>query len=93
MGGGEIRLHVIFRGRVQGVSFRAYAKSFADSCGVKGWVKNLADGSVEAVFDGPAESVYRVIELCRTGNPLARVSSLTTEEIERSSELKCFSIE
>ena len=67
--------HVIFKGRVQGVFFRARTKEVAVIEGVKGWVRNLPDGSVEAVFEGPETAVMKVLELCKTAIPRARVVS------------------
>ena len=61
------RAHVIVRGRVQGVFFRAETRSEALSLGLSGWVRNLADGSVEAVFEGERSSVERAVEWCAHG--------------------------
>ena len=67
------RVHVIIYGRVQGVWFRAHTKEIADKLGIKGWVRNLPDGSVEAVFEGNEESIEEMIKWCHQGPPLARV--------------------
>ena len=67
------RVHVIIYGRVQGVWFRAHTKKIADKLGIKGWVRNLPDGSVEAVFEGNEESIEEMIKWCHQGPPLARV--------------------
>jgi acylphosphatase len=65
--------HVVFRGRVQGVSFRAFVEQQAMQSGVEGWVRNRRDGvSVEAVFAGTAETVDAVINACRKGPSHAR---------------------
>ena len=69
----DIKAHVIFKGRVQGVFFRASAKEVAIREGIKGWVRNLPDGSVEAVFEGAEAKVMTAIELCKTSFPRARV--------------------
>jgi acylphosphatase len=58
---------VAIRGWVQGVGFRAFVEHAALKRGVEGWVRNRRDGSVEAVFAGPAETVAAVIEACRRG--------------------------
>jgi len=67
------RVHVKIYGRVQGVWFRANTKEKAEEVGVGGWVRNMPDGSVEAVFEGEDEKVEKMIEWCRHGPPLARV--------------------
>jgi len=72
--------HVIVRGRVQGVGFRAFVEYEALKHGVGGWVRNRRDGSVEAVFAADAEAVATVIDACRKGPPGARVDSLTQRE-------------
>jgi acylphosphatase len=72
--GNAIR-HVMIRGRVQGVGYRAWVAGAAREQGLTGWVRNTSDGSVEAVFAGPLEAVERMISDCRRGPPLARVDS------------------
>lgn len=62
------------RGRVQGVGFRQQAAARARSLGLGGWVANLADGSVEAVFEGPRDRVESMVEWCRRGPSGAHVS-------------------
>lgn len=62
----ELR-RVSIRGRVQGVGFRAFVEHAALTRGIEGWVRNRRDGSVEAVFAGPAEAVAAMIEACRHG--------------------------
>jgi acylphosphatase len=61
--------HVFIRGRVQGVGYRAWVEHTALMRGIEGWVRNRRDGSVEAVFAGPAEAVAAMIEACRRGPP------------------------
>jgi acylphosphatase len=67
------RAHVWISGRVQGVFFRAYTIEAAQLIGVTGWVRNLPDGRVEAVFEGEADKVQKMIEWCREGSPMSRV--------------------
>jgi acylphosphatase len=67
------RRHVWVSGRVQGVWFRDGCRAEAESFGVSGWVRNLADGRVEAVFEGPPGPVDALVEWCRSGPPRARV--------------------
>ncbi|MEF8775450.1 MAG: acylphosphatase [Haloarculaceae archaeon] len=70
------RAHVHVTGRVQGVFFRATTRDRARRLAVDGWVKNLADGRVEAVFEGPAEDVAELIEFCHEGSDAARVEDV-----------------
>ena len=71
------RAHVVVRGRVQGVWFRGWTKDQADRRGLSGWVRNRQDGSVEALFSGPARVVADMMEACWAGPPAARVSKVT----------------
>lgn len=77
--GDRIRAHVFVSGRVQGVYYRASTRDRARELGVDGWVKNLADGRVEAVFEGNAEDIESMIEWCHTGSPSARVDDIEAE--------------
>ena len=72
--------HVIVRGRVQGVYFRAFVEQEALKRGVEGWVRNRRDGAVEALFAGTHEQVQAMIEICRRGSPPSRVDSLDERE-------------
>ncbi len=60
-------------GRVQGVGFRAFVRRTAMRLGLRGWVRNLRDGSVEVVAFGPEEALRELERECRVGPPLARV--------------------
>ena len=62
-----VRYRVLIWGRVQGVFFRDTCRRMAEQHGVNGWVRNLPDGSVEAVFEGPAGEVSRLVEWSRRG--------------------------
>ncbi|MDA1089084.1 MAG: acylphosphatase [Proteobacteria bacterium] len=73
----ETAIRVVIEGRVQGVWFRGWTAGEAKRLNLRGWVRNLADGSVEAVFAGPAEIVDKMINACRKGPPAARVEALT----------------
>ncbi|WP_153934557.1 acylphosphatase [Aeromicrobium sp. S22] len=81
------RRHVIVRGTVQGVFFRASCQQEAARLGATGWVANRPDGSVEAVFEGPPEVVDRLVEWCRTGPPRAAVSDVQVTEQQPVGEL------
>jgi acylphosphatase len=72
--------HVIVRGRVQGVGYRAFVEHEAQRLALHGWVRNCRDGSVEAVFAGPRAAVEAMIETCRRGPFSARVSELIQRE-------------
>ncbi len=71
------RWHVIVRGRVQGVWFRASTRDKAMELGLTGWVRNLADGSVEAEFQGPPEQAQAMRQWLWTGSPLSAVTGVT----------------
>ena len=72
----NIQAHAIIQGRVQGVFFRVETRRAARGYGVSGWVRNLPDGTVEAVFEGTREQVEQVLEWCRKGPPLGRVDGV-----------------
>ncbi|WP_248516542.1 acylphosphatase [Salinarchaeum laminariae] len=74
------RAHVFVTGRVQGVFFRATTRERAAEVGVDGWVRNLDDGRVEAVFEGSEEQVDAMIEFCHEGSSAARVEDVDVEE-------------
>ena len=71
--------HVTISGRVQGVGYRYFVERVAQSRDLEGWVRNRRDGSVEAVFSGPADAVMAVIAACRRGPSSARVDALRDE--------------
>ncbi len=73
----EVAIRCIITGRVQGVWFRAWTEKEATARGLNGWVRNLPDGSVEALFSGPEQTVRDMIGLCRSGPPLAHVDAIT----------------
>ena len=77
-----IRRRVIVRGLVQGVFFRDSARRLAQRHGVSGWVANRADGAVEAVFEGEADAVERLIAFSREGPRGAQVESVEVTEEE-----------
>jgi acylphosphatase len=72
--------YVHLKGLVQGVGFRHAAVRRAHALGVRGWVANLEDGSVEAMIQGPANQVDLMLEWLRRGPPHARVTDLVSEE-------------
>ena len=66
-------------GRVQGVFYRATTRDTARETGVDGWVRNLDDGRVEAVFEGPEDAVREMVNWCETGSPAADVDRVDVE--------------
>lgn len=72
----KTRAHVFVSGRVQGIFFRSETKHKAESHNVKGWVRNLLDGRVEAVFEGEDEAVKALVEFCKRGPRGARITNV-----------------
>jgi acylphosphatase len=81
------QVHVLIRGRVQGVGYRAWTEYTALTRGLQGWVRNRRDGAVEAVFVGGEDAVRAMLEACRRGPPGARVDRLDQREAS-SDEIK-----
>ncbi|HQG32460.1 MAG TPA: acylphosphatase [Deltaproteobacteria bacterium] len=79
-------------GRVQGVWFRASTKEQAQRLGVSGWVRNSADGAVEAFIQGSQRAVDELLEWCRQGPPGAHVERVDVEEAVVADEMKGFAI-
>ncbi|MBV8848305.1 MAG: acylphosphatase [Methylobacteriaceae bacterium] len=77
-------LRLRITGRVQGVSFRGFVANEAGRRGLKGWVRNRSDGSVEAVIAGDDTVVAEMIEMCRRGPAGARVDNVATDEANES---------
>ena len=72
----NIRVHVFISGKVQGVFFRSSTKDMAKKLGLFGWVRNLADGRVEAVFEGEKDAIEKMLEWCKVGPEYARVTGI-----------------
>ena len=72
--------HVVMRGRVQGVGYRAFVEHEAQRLGLEGWVRNRRDGTVEAVLSGADDVIAAMIDACRRGPPAARVEAVDAEE-------------
>jgi acylphosphatase len=70
------RAHLYISGRVQGVYYRGFIEEMADSLGLKGWVRNLPDRRVEAVFEGEREVIEKAIKRCHVGPPSSRVTDI-----------------
>ena len=86
------RLHVYISGLVQGVFFRAETQRTAKGFNLTGWVRNMADGRVEALFEGEDTNVDKMIAWCRIGPPAARVEEVLTEEEPYIGEFRDFRI-
>lgn len=86
----RIRAQVFVTGKVQGVYFRATTRDEATDRPVDGWVRNLDDGRVEAVFEGPEDHVTEMVEFCHEGSDAARVDDVdvTYEEPQDESEFE-----
>ena len=88
----KIRTHVFIRGRVQGVYFRQNTRQVATKHRLTGWVCNLADGRVEAVFEGDKSDVSKVIEWCHIGPPNSRVDDVDVRFEKYTGEFASFTI-
>lgn len=87
-----VRAHVFVYGRVQGVEFRDYTRYKARMLNLSGWVRNLVDGSVEAIFEGQEEAVHQAIDWCRAGTPSAQVRKVEVEYEAPTGDFNCFHI-
>ncbi len=74
------RVRVVVFGKVQGVFFRAETRRVARELGLSGWVRNVPDGTVEAMFEGQPEAVDKAIDWCKTGPPGAIVNTVEIYE-------------
>jgi acylphosphatase len=86
------RAHLYISGRVQGVNFRYYTKQQARTLGVKGWVRNLTDGRVEAILEGDKVAVEGMVDWCRQGPRAARVDTVDVDWEKPSGEFSGFNI-
>jgi acylphosphatase len=88
----NVRAHVYISGYVTGVFFRYHTQRLARQLGVKGWIRNLRDGRVEAVFEGEREQVEEMLNFCHRGPPGARVEDVKVRWEEFKGEFKEFEI-
>ena len=86
------RVELRIRGRVQGVSFRAYAREEARRLGLVGWVQNMPDGSVQAVAEGPRAALERFVAWCHEGSPSASVQDVQARYEAATGEAVTFDI-
>ena len=83
--------HVYISGFVQGVGFRAYVRSKARKLDVRGWVRNLSDDRVEAVFQSDKETIQKLLKLCNRGPFFADVTDVVIDWEEQIEEFSEFS--
>ncbi|NIR87196.1 acylphosphatase [Candidatus Bathyarchaeota archaeon] len=88
----RVRARVFVSGRVQGVFFRSETQHKANRRNVSGWVRNLPDGRVEAVFEGERNDVERLIEFCKRGPPGARVTGVEVQWERYTGEYRRFKV-
>ena len=88
----NVRAHAFIAGRVQGVAFRWETQRAAGKHQVRGWVRNLPDGRVEALFEGPRPQVEAVLDWCRRGPSISRVDAVDVEWEAYKGEFEGFSI-
>ena len=88
----KVRAHVFVKGKVQGVLFRYTTRGEANMRALKGWVRNMSDGRVEAVFEGDKEKVDEMIAYCHYGPPAAKVSAVKVIKGEYTGVYTGFSI-
>ena len=86
------RMRIFISGRVQGVFFRAYTRETAMTLNLTGWVRNLYDGSVEALFEGDDTNVQSMLEWCKKGPPHAVVRHVDASEEPYTGEFRDFRI-
>jgi len=87
-----VKAHVYVQGRVQGVFYRDWTLRQARALGLTGWVKNLSDGKVEAIFEGSKSAVEQVIEKCKEGPKLAKVEHTDIIWESPTSEFSSFEV-
>lgn len=86
------RVSLRIKGRVQGVFFRESARQKASQLGLTGWVKNLPDGDVAALAEGPRSSVDELVAWCHQGPPAARVAQVMVQDEEPRGDLSSFAV-
>lgn len=86
------RLHLIISGKVQGVSFRYYIKKMAELLKLTGWVENVQDNTVEAIFEGEEKRLKQMLEFCKKGPTEAIIENIQENWGEFSGEFNYFEI-
>jgi len=88
----QVRAHIFVSGLVQGVFFRARTRRKAQELGIKGWVRNLPDGRLEAVFEGEEERVREMLKWAQNGPPGAQISDFQAKWEEYEEEFENFEV-
>jgi len=88
----KVRFHIFISGRVQGVFFRENTKTKAEKLGIVGWVRNLADGRVEAILEGEKEKIDELIDWAKQGPTFAKVDNLEILTEEYQGEFQNFEV-
>ncbi|MCK4792240.1 MAG: acylphosphatase [Desulfobacteraceae bacterium] len=88
----KVRAHAVIDGRVQGVCFRMDTRLAAAERNIKGWVRNMRDGRVEAVLEGEENDVKSMLKWCEAGPPLARVNKVAVEWEPHTGQFDAFDI-
>lgn len=88
-----MKKHIFISGRVQGVGFRHFIRKNAEALGVNGWVKNLPDGRVEAIFQGGEEQIDDLIKRCKKGPVASFVQNIKVEKDSGDKDFDDFSVE
>jgi acylphosphatase len=89
---GNVRAHLVVTGRVQGVAYRWSAQQEGERLGLRGRIRNLPDGSVEATVEGPRPAVEEFVSWCRRGPELAAVENVAVELAHATGEFRSFAI-
>ena len=87
-----VRAHVFIEGRVQGVFYRVWIREQAQELGLSGWVRNLEDGRVEAVFEGPRDKLEKMVKKCYKGPQLAGIEHIDVNWEKATGEFGTFEI-
>ncbi len=85
-----IRAHLLIEGRVQGVGYRANTRRMANKLNLRGWVRNLRNGDVEVIVEGPEIEVQKLITWCHRGPTSAFVSNVKIEKSPATGEFDGF---
>ena len=88
----KIRAHIFVAGKVQGVFYRENSRKLAEKLGILGWVKNLGDGRVEAVFEGDKDKVEKMVNWARKGPIWAKIEALDVIWEDYRGEFDAFEI-
>lgn len=88
----NVRAHLLISGQVQGVFFRSETSYKAEQHSVTGWIRNLEDGRVEALFEGEQQNVNQMIEFCKHGSRRARITNVEVRWETHTGEFLDFEI-